>query len=102
MDAFLEGAGLGERWDDSECIAGAQPEYDRAPWVKMPLAELTTYTVGRVCASPKWWAVTNDGHVLFFQNYGSPQCNVTLALLKRIRPGMRYEFIARAFVPQIR
>lgn len=75
-------------------------DYNRAPWIKMPIAELTTFTPGRVCKHPSWWAVTPDDCVLFYKTLGSPQCNVDRAIVERIRPGLEVRFIPQAFVPQ--
>jgi hypothetical protein len=74
-------------------------DYNSKPWIKMPLAELTTPKPGRICHCPSWWAVTDDDCVLFFKSYGSPQCNVNKSIVEHIRPGLKVQFIESAFVP---
>jgi hypothetical protein len=74
-------------------------DFDRAPWIKMPVAELMKFKPGYVCKTPSWWAVTEDNCVLFWRTLGSPQCNVDRRIVEHIRPGMRVEFITQAFVP---
>jgi len=73
--------------------------YDRAPWIKMPLAELTTPAPGRMCMGPRYWAVTPDECVLFYRSHGSPQCNTNSAIVERIRPGLEVRYVPMAFVP---
>lgn len=74
-------------------------DYNAAPWIKMPIAELVTPKPGRLCKRPAFWAVTPDECVLFFKGYYSPQCNVNRFIVERIRPGLEVRFIEMAFVP---
>lgn len=75
-------------------------DYSKPPWIKMPISELTRFAPGRVCNAPSWWAVTDDDCVLFYKTLVSPQCNVNRAIVERIGPGLRVQFIEQAFVPQ--
>jgi hypothetical protein len=74
-------------------------DYNAAPWIKMPIAELVTPKPGRLCKGPSFWAVTPDECVLFFEDYSSPQSNTNRAIVERIRPGLEVRFIEMAFVP---
>jgi len=74
-------------------------DYDKAPWIKMPVAELTTPTPGRLCMGPRYWAVTPDNCVLFYKAHYSPQCNVNEEIVHRVRPGLEVRHIPMAFVP---
>lgn len=74
-------------------------DYDRPPWIKVPLAKLKEYKPGRRTMAPSWWAVTDDGCVLFYRNYGSPQCNVVREIVEKVRPGLRVVKVDQAYVP---
>ena len=74
-------------------------DYNRPPWIKMTLAELTTPRSGKICYGAAWWALTDDDHVLFYKSYGSPQCNTNRAVVERIRPAMKYVYVSMAFLP---
>lgn len=74
-------------------------DYDRAPWIKMPLSELITPKPGRICVGARWWAVTDDGCVLFWRSHRSPQCNAVREVVERIRPDLTPQFVEMAFVP---
>ena len=67
---------------------------------RMSLAELTTPADGRVCYVKRWWAVTEDGHVLFYKTHRSPQCNPDKRVLE-YNPicGTSLQLIAVAYVP---
>lgn len=79
----------------NETITG----YDHAPWIKMPLHELTTPLPGRLVVGARWWAVTPDKCVLFYKTHTSPQCNVDRRIMERLRPELDLQFIELAYVP---
>jgi hypothetical protein len=66
-------------------------------WILAPVADITTPKPGRICYGPRWWAVTESGEVLFFDRYGSPQCNINKAIVERL--GSRFD--APATTPQL-
>jgi hypothetical protein len=73
-------------------------------WIFAPVSDITTPKPGRLCYGPHWWAVTENGEVLFFDNYTSPQCNSNKAIVERLGKGFDAppttpQFIALAFVP---
>lgn len=74
-------------------------DFDRPPWIKMSIAELTTPQPGRICKAPAYWAVTPDDCVLFYKSYNSPQCNTDETIVRHIRPGLEVRHIPLAFVP---
>jgi hypothetical protein len=77
-------------------------DYTRAPWRKVPLAELTAYRPGYVCKAPAYWAVTEDGCVLFYEarTHSSPQCNRDPAIVKHLHPTLEARLIEQAYVPR--
>lgn len=77
--------------------AAFHTDYDRAPWRKMTLQDLTTPKPGRICMGPHWWAVTDDGCVLFYGN--SPQCNTDRRVVEHVRKDCTPKLIEMAFVP---
>lgn len=80
-------------------MSDIERDYNKAPWIKMPIAELITPKAGRICKAPSWWAVTEDDCVLFYKSYGSPQCNTDKRIVEYIVPGCRAVFIETAFAP---
>jgi hypothetical protein len=72
-------------------------DYDRAPWLKVPIAQLTSYRPGYVCKAPAYWAVTPDECVLFWRGR-SPQCNTNVAVVKHLHPELEARFIEQAYV----
>lgn len=54
---------------------------------------------------PRWWAVTDDGCVLFFKSHGSPQCNVDKRIVEHLLVRQDYpgdptpQFVELAFLP---
>ncbi|HYN54355.1 MAG TPA: hypothetical protein VES38_06595 [Methylotenera sp.] len=74
-------------------------DYNSKPWIKMSVEDLTTPKAGKICFHPAYWALTDDGCVLFYKSYGSPQCNMNEEIVKRIRPALKVIFIEIAFVP---
>lgn len=73
-------------------------------WIVAPVADITTPRPGRICYGPRWWAVTENDEVLFFDRYGSPQCNINKAIVERLgkwfdAPATTPKFIEMAFLP---
>ena len=73
-------------------------------WIKVPISDLTTPKPGRLCYGPLWWAVTENDEVLFFDTYGSPQCNIAKGIAERLGKGFDAplttpRFIEVAFIP---
>lgn len=73
-------------------------------WILVPVADLTTPKPGRICKGPRWWAVTENDEVLFFDRYTSPQCNTSKEIAARLGKGFDAplttpRFIEMAFVP---
>lgn len=56
-------------------------------WIHAPVNDITTPKAGRICYGPRWWKVTEDGSVLFFESYCAPQCNVSQAVVEKIGKG---------------
>lgn len=73
-------------------------------WIFAPIDDIRTPKPGRICFGPRWWAVTNSGEVLFFDTYGSPQCNIHQSLVARLGKGFdapetHPRFIEMTFIP---
>ena len=73
-------------------------------WILAPVADITRPKPGRICYGPRWWAVTESDEVLFFDTYGSPQCNQNQSLVERHGKGFgapetKPRFIELAFLP---
>lgn len=73
-------------------------------WILVPLADITTPQPGRICYGPRWWKVTENNEVLFFDTYGSPQCNQHKAIVERVgcgfdAPATTPKFVEMAFLP---
>jgi hypothetical protein len=73
-------------------------------WIHVPVKDITTPKDGRICYGPRWWKVTEDGDVLFFDAYTSPQCNVSKAVVERTgkgydAPPTKAVFLEMAFLP---
>jgi hypothetical protein len=73
-------------------------------WILAPVADITTPKPGRICYGPRWWCVTENEEVLFFDTYGSPQCNQHQAVVERLGRGFEAppttaRFIEMAFLP---
>ena len=74
-------------------------------WIIAPLSDILTPMEGRVCMAERWWAVTPEGNVLFFDTYHSPQCNRNKSIADRLgksfnAPPTAARFVDMAFVPQ--
>lgn len=65
-------------------MADFHTDYDKAPWRKVPIEELTTPKPGKIVRCGRWWAITKDGFALFYKS--SPQCNPDKAVIEHIRP----------------
>lgn len=57
-----------------------------------------------MCMGGRWWAVTDNNEVLFFDGYYSPQCNSNEAIVSRIgcgfgAPPTKPVYIPMAFIP---
>lgn len=73
-------------------------------WILAPVSDITTPQQGRICYGPRWWCVTENDEVLFFDTYGSPQCNMHKELVERLgrgfgAPATTPRFIEMAFLP---
>lgn len=76
---------------------------DAENYIRMPIAELTTPTGGRLCVVNHWWAITENEEALFYRTYGSPQCNSDPRVMEKITQGRpiktRNVFLPVAYVP---
>jgi hypothetical protein len=73
----------------------------------VPLAKLTSPRSGR-CIANHWWAVTDDGHALFYKwsrrsvSGSSPQCNTDKRIVEHIMQhhpfNVHAEFIPAAYM----
>lgn len=75
-------------------------------WLRLPLNDVLEPKVGRVCYPPSWWKVTEDGFVLFFDTYSSPQCNKVKEIAERLGKGFDAPktltvFLPMTFIPQV-
>lgn len=52
-------------------------------WLLAPVSDITTPQAGRICYGPAYWLVSENDEVMFFQTYGSPQCNAHERLISR-------------------
>lgn len=73
-------------------------------WILVPVADLTTPKGGRLCMANRWWAVTENDEVLFFDTYCSPQCNPNRSIVERLgkgfdAPSTTPRFIELAYIP---
>lgn len=73
-------------------------------WILAPRTDIKTPKPGRICYGPRWWKVTDNDEVLFFDTYGSPQCNIHKEVLERCGCGFDAPkttpiFIEMAFLP---
>ena len=73
-------------------------------WIIVPVSDLQTPKPGRIVYGPMWWAVTENDEVLFFDSYGSPQCNHHKSTTERIAKGYgapptTAQFLDVAFLP---
>lgn len=75
-------------------------------WILAPLSDITTPKEGRRCCGPRWWAVTENDEVLFFERYTSPQCNFNIeAVMTGFNggffntPAVTPKFIEMAYLP---
>jgi hypothetical protein len=96
----------GESGITEECmkekVQAGHRRYGR--WILAPVSDITTPKPGRICYGPRWWAVTKNDEVLFFDCYGSPQCNASEAIAARLgkgfdAPATALRFIDMAFLP---
>jgi len=72
-------------------------DYDKAPWRKVSIEDLTTPKPGYLVHGPAWWAITSDGYALFYKS--SPQCNTNKSVVERIRPDCTPQYIPLSFEP---
>jgi len=73
-------------------------------WIHVPVADITTPKPGRICYGPRWWKVTDDNKVIFFDAYYSPQCNVSKAVVEQTgkgydAPPTKAVFLEMTFLP---
>jgi hypothetical protein len=73
-------------------------------WILVPVDDITTPKPGRICYGPRWWKVTAENEVLFFDAYYSPQCSVSKSVVERTgkgydAPQTEPRFIEMAFIP---
>lgn len=73
-------------------------------WILAPLEDIKTPKPGRICYGPRWWAVTPDDKVLFFDTYSSPQCNINRSIVERLGKGFNAPetipvYVEMAFLP---
>ncbi|MDS1141733.1 hypothetical protein RE432_14930 [Pusillimonas sp. SM2304] len=82
---------------------GGPRELNGLKYVAVPVNEITTPQRGTTVYTDMWWAVTDDGCVLFYTGrhprQRSPQCNVDRRIVEHILPGMATVFLPVAFVP---
>ena len=53
-------------------------------WIKVPVSDITTPKAGRIVYGARWWAVTDNDEVLFYESYCSPQCNPNKAVVDHV------------------
>ena len=73
-------------------------------WILVPVSDITTPKQGRLVYGPRWWAVTENDEVLFFDTYVSPQCNSNKQIVERLGKGFdapitEPRFIEVSFIP---
>lgn len=73
-------------------------------WIHVPVDDITTPKSGRICMGPRWWKVTDENCVLFFEAYTSPQCNPSKSVVESSgkgydAPQTKPVFIEMAFIP---
>lgn len=73
-------------------------------WIKIPIEDITTPKMGRICYTDRWWVLTPNNEVLFYKSYTSPQCNINKAvidhaLLKLHAEGCTAQFLPVAYLP---
>lgn len=73
-------------------------------WILVPADDIKTPKPGRLCYGPRWWCVTENNEVLFFDEYWSPQCNTSKSIVERLgcgfdAPKTTPQFIEIAFLP---
>ena len=73
-------------------------------WIFASVDDVTTPHPGRIVYGPRWWLVTDANEVLFFDTYGSPQCNSSQAICERLGAGFgapptHAVFLHRTFLP---
>ena len=74
-------------------------------WIIAPLSDISVPKIGRICYPNKWWRVTENKEVLFFDYYSSPQCNDNKSIVDRLAcgfdaPPTTSMFLENAFLPQ--
>tara|TARA_R110000868_G_scaffold246606_1_gene503197 strand:- start:44 stop:334 length:291 start_codon:yes stop_codon:yes gene_type:complete len=77
---------------------------EQGRWILAPVDDISTPKPGRICYGPLWWKVTDNNEVLFFDTYGSPQCNTNKAIVERRgfgfdAPKTTPKFLEIAFLP---
>lgn len=79
-------------------------DYERAPWRKVPVADIQQFRPGYVCKAPSYWAVTPDECVLFYESRGhsAPQCNTNAAVVRSLHPTLEARLIAQTYTKQER
>lgn len=73
-------------------------------WIIAPVADITTPKPGRICCGPRWWCVTDNDEVMFFDRYSSPQCNIHEGIAAHLGSGFGAppttpRFIEMTFLP---
>jgi len=73
-------------------------------WILVPVSDLLTPKPGRIVYGPRWWVVTENDEVLFFDQYTSPQCNIHESIVARLGHGFDApittpKYFEIAFVP---
>lgn len=76
-------------------MADFHTDYDKAPWRKVSVEDLTTPKPGRLVMGGRWWAITKDGFALYYKT--SPQCNSNKAIVEKILPDCTPQWIELAF-----
>lgn len=77
-------------------------DYDRAPWRKVPIAEVTTFKPGCTCLAPSYWAVTPDECVIFYESrrHSAPQRNTNPEVVRHLHPTLAIRLIEQAYAPR--
>lgn len=78
--------------------------YQKGRWIFVPIFDILIPSPGRMVFGPRWWSVTENDEVLFFDGYGSPQCNECKSIAERIGKGFdapptHPRFFEMTFIP---
>lgn len=73
-------------------------------WILVPIADITRPKTGRICYGQRWWRVTRNDEVLFFDTYDSPQCSINKVIADRLGHGFdapltTVRYIEMAYIP---